>query len=333
MSRIKEASLAYCEKDDRLASLSYFGTYAVFFVALIGATLLWGSWLLMAPLIVIAAFAGVRLYVLQHDTGHFSLFSTRWGNIWAGIGLSVVTFTPFRAMQYNHNLHHANVGNLDNRETGEVYTMTVAEWEAAPWHTRLWYRLYRNPFIMIPIGGIFTFFVRYRWPKNAGHVGWQGLLAHNLLVIAFWGGMTLAFGMPGFLTLLATAILSTWIGVFLVYLQHNFEDTHWAHKPDLDFETAVIKGSSALDLGFWWDLGTGNIAYHDIHHLNPRIPSYRLRKCHRALREQGILPAEVIRWPDALRSFTLKVWDEEKQKLVPFPATRRQEATPAIPAE
>jgi len=124
--------LAYCEKDDRLASLSYFGTFAVFFTGLIGATLLWGQWLLMAPLIVIAAFAGVRLYVLQHDTGHFSLFSTRQKNVWAGYGLSVITLTPFRAMQYNHNLHHANVGNLDERETGEVHTMTVAEWNEAP---------------------------------------------------------------------------------------------------------------------------------------------------------------------------------------------------------
>ena len=146
MSRIKDASLKYCAKSDLLASLSYFGTYAVFFSTLIGATLVWGNWLAMAPLVVICAFAGVRLYVLQHDTGHFSLFSTRQGNIWAGYGLSIVTLTPFRAMQYNHNLHHANVGNLDNRETGEVHTMTLEEWETAPWQSRLWYRMYRNPF-------------------------------------------------------------------------------------------------------------------------------------------------------------------------------------------
>jgi len=183
---------------------------------------------------------------------------------------------------------------------------------------------------MIPIGGFFIFFMRYRWPKNAGHVGWHGIAAHNAMVLGFWGGMYLIFGLPGFLTLLAVAIVCTWIGVFLVYLQHNFEDTHWGRKPELDFETAVIQGSSALDLGWWWDLGTGNIAYHDIHHLNPRIPSYRLRKCHRELRAQGILSSEVIRWPEAIRSFTLKLWDEEAMRLVPFPKER---TTAAVPAE
>ena len=94
----------------------------------------------------------------------------------------------------------------------------------------------------------------------------------------------------------------------------------------------MIQGSSALDLGWWWDLGTGNIAYRDIHHLNPRIPSYRLRKCHKALRDQGILSPDVIRWPEALRSFTLKLWDEDAQKLVPFPKSRAPREA-AIPAE
>ena len=207
-----------------MASLSYFGTYAVFLVALVTAVLLWGQWLLMAPFVGIAAFAGVRLYVLQHDCGHLSLFTTREKNIWAGYGLSVVTLTPFRAMQYNHNLHHANVGNLDHRETGEIHTMTLREFEAAPWHTRLGYRIYRNPVFLLLIGGLFVYFIWYRWPKNASHVGWKGIAVHNLMVFAFFGAMYLIFGLPGFLTLVVTAIVASWIGVFLVYLQHNFEN-------------------------------------------------------------------------------------------------------------
>jgi omega-6 fatty acid desaturase (delta-12 desaturase) len=314
---IREYSLRYCQRSDRIAAASYFGTYLTFFAALIGATLLWGYWLSMAPLVVVAAFAGVRLYVLQHDCGHLSLFTTRARNVWAGYGLSLVTLTPFRAMQYNHNLHHANVGNLDHRETGEVYTMTLREWETAPWLTRLGYRLYRNPVVMIVGGGLFVYFLRYRWPKNAGHVGWPGVAIHNLMVLGFFGAMYLLFGWPGLLTLVLTAIVASWIGVFLVYLQHNFENTHWGRKPELDFETAVLKGSSALDLGWLWDLGTGNIAYHDIHHLNPRIPSYNLRRCHREMRE--IMQPELIGWREAFRSFTLKLWDEDAQKLVPFP--------------
>lgn len=328
---IREYSLRYCDRSDRIAALSYFGTFLVFFAALTGATLLWGRWLAMAPLVVAAAFAGVRLYVLQHDCGHLSLFTTRGRNMLAGYGLSFVTLTPFRAMQYNHNLHHANVGNLDHRETGEIYTMTLAEWEAAPWHMRAVYRIYRNPLFLILAGGAFVYFLRYRWPKNAGHVGWQGVAAHNVMVLIFFGAMVLGFGLPGLLTLVATAIVASWIGVFLVYLQHNFENTHWGRKPDLDFETAVLKGSSALDLGWLWDLGTGNIAYHDIHHLNPRIPSYNLRRCHREMRD--IMKPDLIGWREAFRSFTLKVWDEEAQKLAPFPKRPEARTAAALAAE
>lgn len=191
---IREYSLRYCERSDRIAAASYLGTYIVFFAALIGATLLWGRWLLMSPLVVVAAFAGVRLYVLQHDCGHLSLFTTRARSVWAGHGLSLVTLTPFRAMQYNHNLHHANVGNLDHRETGEIYTMTLAEWDAARWHERALYRLHRNPAVLIVAGGAFVYFLRYRWPKNASHVGWRGIALHNLMVVTFFGAMYLAFG-------------------------------------------------------------------------------------------------------------------------------------------
>ena len=131
------------------------------------------------------------------------------------------------------------------------------------------------------------------------------------------------------LVLVATACVSAMIGVFLVYLQHNFEDTYWDRKPDLNFRTAALQGSSALDLGHWWDIGTGNIAYHDIHHFNPAIPSYRLRKCHHAM------PAEFamrrIRWPEALRSFRLKLWDEDNQRLVRFPEST--ETATVVPAE
>jgi hypothetical protein len=128
-------------------------------------------------------------------------------------------------------------------------------------------------------------------------------------------------GLPGLIIYAGTVFTAGCIGVFLVYLQHNFEDTWWDRKPDLNPARAALQGSSALDLGWWWDLGTGNIAYHDIHHFNANIPSYRLRKCHRALREK--YEVQTIRWPEAIRSFTLKLWDEDQERLVPFPRARR----------
>ena len=328
---IKQYLQGFTAKNDTLASASLFGTFAVFFAALYVAIqfagLPSGGWLLAAPFVVITAFAGVRLYVLQHDCGHHSLFSRRWMNDLAGYALSPFTLAPYRAMQYNHNMHHAYLGNLEHRETTEIHTMTLREWNAASPGARLYYRLYRNPLIMIPVGGIFVFFFHYRWPKNALKIGVAGILAHNLLLAGWLGLLYLLFGWTGVLSLLTIATVSAMIGVFLVFLQHNFEDTYWDRKPDLDFRQAALQGSSALDLGHWFDIGTGNIAYHDIHHFNPAIPSYRLRKCHHAM------PAEFamrrIRWPEAIASFRLKLWDEDRQMLVPFPAAPHGAASEA----
>ena len=330
-NQIRAFTRAYTGKDDRIAAASYFGTYAVFFAALIGSALAWPSPWIAVPLGMLAGIAGVRLYVLQHDCGHNSLFSTRGRNDVAGYGLSLVTLTPYRAMQYNHNVHHYHVANLDHRESGEIHTMTLAEWEAAPWWTRLAYRVYRSPLFLIPVGGYFVFFLNYRWPKNTRAAGlWRGVLAHNAMVAGFVAALWLALGMPGVYAYAIAALTAPPIGVFLVYLQHNFEDTHWDRKPGLEFAEATLDGASCLDLGWWFDLATGNIAYHDIHHFNPAIPSYRLRTCHRALRRQ--VPMRTVRWPEAIRSFTLKLWDEEAGRLVPFPKAPARSAQ-AVAAE
>lgn len=314
---IRDVTRAYCHRSDRLAATSYFGTFAVYFLTLYLAVYFYDAWYLVAPLIVINALAGVRLYVLEHDCGHNSLFTKRWVNDWAGYGLSTFTLTPYRAMQYNHNQHHKFLGDLEERRSGEIHTMTLREWEAAgPLH-RFGYRLYRNPFFLIPVGGIFVYALRYRWPKNTMKIGPAGVLAHNLLLAAWIALLYWLGGVPAMVVYGATVFVAACAGVFLVYLQHNFEDTYWDRRPDLRHDLAALQGSSALDLGWWFDLATGNIAYHDIHHFNANIPSYRLRKCHRAIRDEFNLPT--INWPEAIRSFTLKLWDEDQERLVPFP--------------
>jgi omega-6 fatty acid desaturase (delta-12 desaturase) len=141
-------------------------------------------WWVLLPAMVVHAFSAVRLYVLQHDFGHHSMFETRRQNEIAGHLVSPFTFAPFEVMKQNHNLHHANVGNLAHRETGEIHTMTLREWEEAGFWQRLQYRLYRNPFVLIPVGALFTYFIRYRWPKNAARFGAAGVVLHNLAVLA-----------------------------------------------------------------------------------------------------------------------------------------------------
>lgn len=323
MATIREVTRAYCTRNDLLASASFFGTFAAYFLTLALAILAFGNWTLAVPLTVINALTGVRLYVLQHDCGHYSLFSRRWMNDWAGFGLSTFTLTPYRVMQFNHNQHHQFLGDLEERRAGEIHTMTVQEWHRAGWLTRAAYRLYRNPVFLIPCGGIFVYALRYRWPKNTVKIGIWGVLAHDVSLILWVAFLWQIAGPPGVIIYGITVIIAACSGVFLVYLQHNFEDTYWDRRPELHHDVAALQGSSALDLGWWFDLATGNIAYHDIHHFNANIPSYRLRKCHRAIRDQFQLP--VINWPEALHSFSLKLWDEDAERLVPFPPTRRRD--------
>ena len=239
-------------------------------------------------------------------------------NEWAGHGLSVFTFAPFEVMKQNHNLHHANIGNLEHRETGEIHTMTLAEWERAGFWERLQYRLYRNPFVLVPVGALFTYFIRYRWPKNTTRFGVGGVLAHNVAIL-LWVGLIYAFaGWTGLAVYFGASLLGGMIGVFLVYLQHNFEDTYWDRRPDLDPQVAALQGSSCLDFGWFFDFCVANITLHDIHHFNARIPSYRLRRCHYALPEE-VAPRR-IGFVEAVRALNLKLWDEERNRLVPFPS-------------
>ncbi len=317
MATIREVTRMYCDKSDALASLSYFGTFGVYFSTLYLAVISYGTWILAVPLVVINALSGVRLYVLQHDCGHHSLFTKRWMNDLAGYGLSTFTLTPYWMMQFNHNEHHKFLGDLEHRRSGEIHTMTVKEWEEAGWLHRLGYRLYRNPFFLIPVGGIFVYALRYRWPKNTAERGIWGVIVHDVLLIGWIALLFFLGGMPAVYIYLLTVFVAACSGVFLVYLQHNFEDTYWDRRPELRHDLAALQGSSALDLGWWFDLATGNIAYHDIHHFNANIPSYRLRKCHQAIRDDFGLPT--INWAEALRSFSLKLWDEEEERLVRFP--------------
>ncbi|ABD55912.1 fatty acid desaturase [Jannaschia sp. CCS1] len=327
---IRRFTRDWTKRDDRLAAVGYCLTFVVFGLSLTLALLAWPNPWLMAPLIVVNAFAGVRLYVLQHDAGHNSLFSTSRRNTWAGHGLSVFTLTPFAVMQHNHNEHHSHLGNLEERHSTEIFTMTLREWQEAGIWKRLIYRLYRNPFLMVPFGGIFTYAIAYRWPKNAAKVAPFQVIAHNLGLAAWIFALWMIAGAPALIIYASTIFAASCIGVLLVYLQHNFEDTWWDRKPSLNPARAALQGSSALDLGWWFDLAVANITYHDIHHFNANIPSYRLRACHVALRQH--YEVQTIGWGEALRSFTLKLWDEDQGRLVAFPKPQEQRVPP-VPAK
>jgi len=326
---LRQALRLYTTKDNRLAYASLLSNFAVYFAAV------WvsvsavdqGRWLVAALGIVALAFAGVRLYVLQHDLGHLSLFETKGQNEAWGYIASPFTMAAYPQMRHNHNLHHAYVGDLDARETTEIHTMTVREWREAGVWQRLYYRLYRHPLVLIPVGSFYTYFIAYRWPKHAAEVGAGAMLAHNAAVLGYFALLYLWAGWTGVLAVALAIWIGGMLGVFLVYLQHNFEGTWWDHRGNLDRERAAIQGGSCLDFGWVFDEMVANITKHDIHHLVASIPSYRLRAAHRELEKTHSLRR--ISFREALHAFTLKLWDEEAEQLVPFPKQRTRVMTPA----
>ncbi|MBV7409484.1 fatty acid desaturase [Maritimibacter sp. DP1N21-5] len=330
---VRSASRAYNEKDNLLALVSLFGNFAVYFLALYLAVqaAYAGWWLAYAPLVVVLAVAAGRLYVLEHDFGHLSFFKKKEHNILAGHAVSPFTLAEFYTMQYNHDEHHRQIGNLEHREAGEIFTMTLAEWEAAGFWKRLHYRLYRNPFVLIPLGAIWTYFFVWRFPKNTLKVAPWSVLFHNIALIAWWALVWYLAGPIGVVTLALSIFVAGMLGVFLVYLQHNFEDTYWDKRPDLSFDQAALQGASCLSFGWWFDEAVANITKHDIHHLNASIPCYKLRQAHRDLEDE--FPLRLIGFREALHAFTLKLWDEETGQLVPFPPRRTPALTGVAPAE
>jgi omega-6 fatty acid desaturase (delta-12 desaturase) len=323
MHDLRLATTPYRRRNNRRAATSLLTTLAAYLGSLAALLLTHPAAPFTAALAAFNALAAVRLYVLQHDCGHDSLFTTRRWNDLAGYALSTYTLTPYRAMQRNHARHHAHVGNLDARDSGEIHTMTLREWQAAPPLRRIAYRLYRHPALMLPLGGLFTYALRYRWPRGTTRATAPGVLMHDAAVLLWLAHVWQVAGLRGLALHALTVMLAGSVGVFIVYLQHNFDGTAWSRPPAHDARAAGFLGSSSFDLGPAFDLATANIAWHDLQHLDARIPSYNLRACHRALRRRFPLPR--LGWRAAFQAFTLKLWDEDKRRLVPFPDRLRHD--------
>ncbi len=313
---IRQKTLAFSRSDTRAAVLHL----ALSLVLGVAALALGAGWrdtpalLLLAVPLNIAA--NVRLFAVQHDNGHLSYFASRSANLWCGVLLGAFTANAFHTMRFNHNRHHAYIGNLDEMEHHEVMTWTVRHWQAASPLARLGYRLYRSPLSLCLLGPIYVFFIRYRLPRNALRVGLWDCALQNLLMGGLWGLVWLALGWPGLSFVLIGATASAITGTLMVYTGHNHEQTYWQSADAVEFEAASLQGASVLDLGPVFDFMTFNFAYHDLHHLNARIPCYALRRCHHALKDD-LHPTRLGLW-DALASLQWKLWDEEKGRMVRF---------------
>lgn len=276
------------------------------------------SYLLTLVLSVVTAGFMVRIFILFHDCCHGSFFPNRTANDIVGTLTGILTFSPYRQWRYSHNVHHATSGNLDKHGLGDIWTVTVEEYLAFPPLKRLGYRLYRNPIIMFGIGPAFIFLIQYRFNRrDAGMKERLNTYIINVGIVASIAALCWAIGWQAFLLVqVPVFFIAGAAGVWLFYVQHQFEGAYFENQENWDYVEAALQGSSFYKLPKVLQWFTGSIGYHHIHHLSPRVPNYLLETAHeKNAMFQGIEP--VTLWT-SLRSLGFRIWDEDRKKLVGF---------------
>ena len=297
-------------------------TLGLFFAGFVGMLLVdryFGYWAAL-PIALPTGLFLVRIFIIQHDCGHHSYFGQRWACDLVGRLLGVLTLTPYHWWKRDHDWHHAASGDLSRRGRGDIDTLTVREYKALPFWRRGLYRLYRNPAILFGIGPLFQFLVRHRLPLNLrkhDRKSLMSILLNNLAIAGLVGtaGLFLGFGRFSAIWLPMMAVAAT-AGMWMFFVQHQFETTYWAERSGWSFVSAALKGCSYYRLPRPLEWLTGYIGYHHIHHLASRIPNYRLPVCFNnipALRE-----VTVITFLQSLRCARLALWSEEQQRLLSF---------------
>jgi omega-6 fatty acid desaturase (delta-12 desaturase) len=276
------------------------------------------SYWLMLPLAVLAAGFLIRIFIIFHDCGHASFFKSRRANHITGVVAGLLNMTPYRHWRWQHALHHGTAGDLDRRGAGDMWTLTVQEYQASPRRVRVAYRLVRNPIILFVVAPLYTFVLHHRFasptaPARERYSVWAtnaALLVATLLMSAVVGFRTFV------VIQLTLSALAGSAGLWLFYVQHQFEGAYWARSASWSFDAAALEGSSFYKLPKILQWFTGNIGFHHIHHLNPRIPNYALERCHESDPHcRAIRPLTLV---SSLRSLTFRLWDERLRTYVGF---------------
>ena len=274
-------------------------------------------WITLVLAVAAAGFLA-RIFIIFHDCGHGSFLGSRRANDVLGFVTGVLTFTPYRQWRHLHAVHHATSGDLDRRGPGDIWTLTVQEYlEASRWK-RLSYRLARNPLVLFVLAPFYVFLIQQRFPSRiVGKRERRGVHWTNAALLAMAIVMSLTIGIKAYVLIQFPVIMfAAAVGVWLFYVQHQFESVYWERRPDWSFVEAALRGSSFYKLPKFLQWFTGNIGFHHIHHLSPAIPNYRLEKCHRAsLMFQNVKP--VTLW-SSMKAFSFRLWDERRKKLVGY---------------
>jgi omega-6 fatty acid desaturase (delta-12 desaturase) len=278
--------------------------------------------LLTLALAVPAAGFLVRTFIVFHDCAHGSMLPSKRANACLGAFMGLFVLSPFRRWRHDHAVHHATSGDLERRGVGDVLTLTVAEYRARSWRGRLGYRLIRNPLVMFGLGPVIAMVIGPRLVASGARPRMRNsVLATDVALAAAGGGLCWLIGWQQFLIVWApSALLAGSVGIWLFYVQHQFEDAYWENAADWNYADAALRGSSYLKLPRLLQFFTGNIGLHHVHHLNARIPNYNLQAAHDANPMFHAVPTLSL-W-DGLRAVTLKLWDEESGRLVTFAQAR-----------
>jgi len=264
----------------------------------------------------------VRTFIIFHDCGHGSFFKSHKANDILGTITGILTFTPYFRWRRDHAIHHATSSDLDRRGVGDVKTMTVREYLAAPWWKKAAYRIMRNPILMFTIGSFLVFTVVQRFPapadarKERASVWWTDLALAVLIGLLIW----LVGWRTYLLVQVPVLLLGTSAGVWLFYVQHNFDPTYWERHSKWEFFKAGFEGSSFYKLPGILQWFTGNIGYHHIHHLSPKIPNYKLPECHR---ENPFFQVPPMTFWTSLKSLRMRLYDEENHRMVGWDVLKR----------
>ncbi|MCF7687693.1 MAG: fatty acid desaturase [Cephaloticoccus sp.] len=266
----------------------------------------------------LAAGVLLRVFIIFHDCGHGSFFKSKTANDVVGFITGLLTLTPYHHWRWEHSVHHATSGNLDKRGMGDIWTLTLQEYLNGSRWLRLQYKLARNPIILFVVAPLFVFVVYQRFPdRNANSRERWSVYWMNLAIVGVAVGMSAWMGFQTYLViqLFITAVASG-AGIWMFYVQHQFDDTHWERGEEWDYTAAALRGSSFYKLPKILQWFTGNIGFHHIHHLSSRIPNYNLARCHRELSVmQEVKP--ITMW-SSLKSLSLRLWDEEQKRLVGY---------------
>jgi omega-6 fatty acid desaturase (delta-12 desaturase) len=312
-------------KPDRFKSIwQIFNTFIPYLLVwyLMIESLKYSYWITLLLSVVASAFL-IRIFIIFHDCGHGSFFKSPKVSNAVGIISGILAFTPYHMWHHHHKIHHATSANLDKRGIGDVWTMTKEEFISAPAKTKRFYRIFRNPFIMFIIGPLYVIFFQNRVPKkNMTKQEKKSVYITDAAIVLIAVAMSLIFGLKNYLMIqLPVIFLAHSVGIWLFLIQHNFEDVEWERTDNWDYKTAALEGSSFLKLPAIFQWFTGNIGYHHVHHLSPRIPNYNLERCHNE--NEMFRDIKPIYFLSTFRFLKLQLWDEKNQKMISFSALRQ----------